>query len=188
MMTLIYRFCRGLLLCCLGLGLVGCQVAIPHYIDPIGGYGFDYPAGWEAVEVRDASPGVIVVWRDRLDPTANLSLIANPTPDDVLAITTLGTPTDVGYRFFKEQTARLKAAQSGLQLKFLGAEALQKGITPYYQLEYAVTWPDGRQRHNLASAVVQNQQLFTFNLVLPERRWQQQPQQWRAIVTSFEVF
>ncbi|MGB0560445.1 MAG: photosystem II reaction center PsbP [Spirulinaceae cyanobacterium] len=61
-------------------------------------------------------------------------------------------------------------------------------MATYYTLEYSLRRPDAPTRHNLARAVIRKQQLFTFSLSLPERRWQQMPEQWRAIVASFEVF
>lgn len=170
------------------LGLVGCSGQLSHYVDAIAGYGFDYPVGWQAIEVREATPGVVGVWRDPIAPTANISVIINPVPETTAHITDLGTPTEVGYCFFKEQTARLQAAQSGLLLEFLGADAYDRGIETYYTLEYGVTYPDGQERHNLASAVVHRGQLFTLNVGLPEQFWQRSIPQWHAIATSFEVF
>lgn len=174
------------------LGLAGCSsTPLPHHVNFSTGYGFDYPVGWQAIDVQAATPGVMGVWRDPIEQTANISVIVNPVSGTTEHLTELGTPTEVGYRFFKEQSAKLKAAQNGLQLEFLGAAADKRvsamGTETYYTLEYRVTLPAGQVRHNLARAVLHNGQLFTFNLGLPEPFWQRSIPQWRAIAASFEV-
>ncbi|MEM8641251.1 MAG: photosystem II reaction center PsbP [Cyanobacteria bacterium P01_G01_bin.54] len=174
----------------LWLGLLGCSAVttLPHHLDLARGYAFDLPLGWTEITVREAAPGVVEVWRDPIDRTANLSLIINPVPETTANITELGTATEVGYRFFQERQAQLQASQPDTLLEFLGAAAQQPGLVTYYTLEYALIQPDAPTRHNLARAVIRHHQLFTFNLSLPERRWQQMPEQWRAIVGSFQVF
>ncbi|MGB0560444.1 MAG: photosystem II reaction center PsbP [Spirulinaceae cyanobacterium] len=118
----VHRF-RVVLVLLVWLGLVSCTAAtLPHHLDLAGGYEFDTPLGWAEVTVQEASPGVVEVWRDGSDLTANLSLIINPVPEDAIQnITELGTATEVGYRFFQERQAQLQASQPEVVLEFLGA-------------------------------------------------------------------
>jgi photosystem II oxygen-evolving enhancer protein 2 len=147
-----------------------------------GQYQFLYPRGWVEVEVQNASPGVKLVLRDTVERTENVSLIVSDVPAGQ-TLKELGTPTEVGYRFFKQaQDNPLKR-----QVEFINADSAENEGETYYRLEYAVTFPDGQNRHNLANVVIHNQKLYTFNLSTPERRWQQLSDRFQAVVNSFRV-
>ena len=77
-------------------GISGLQ----SYVNASEGYEFLYPNGWIPVTVSGASPNVSVVYRDLIERSENLSVIVSDVPADQ-TLEDLGTPTEVGYRFFK---------------------------------------------------------------------------------------
>lgn len=171
-------FLLAVILCC-----TGCTSAIAG-LQPYrnGQYQFLYPRGWVEVDVQNASPGVALVLRDMVERTENVSLIISDVPAGQ-SLASLGTPTEVGYRFF--QAAKENPLKR--QVEFINADAAENAGETYYRLEYAVTFPDGQQRHNLADVVIHKQKLYTFNLSTPERRWQRWRDRFQAVVNSFQV-
>lgn len=157
--------------------------SLESYSNATQGYQFLYPQGWVQVEVKDASAGVDVVFRDFIERTENLSVIVSSIPKDQ-KLTDLGTPTEVGYRFFKDIANQ---PNSNRQVEFINAESLQKGEQNYYLLEYQVKLEDGQERHNLASVAVKNGKLFTFNLSTTQDRWLKINQLLETVVKSFTV-
>jgi len=167
------------------LFLVACTGAVGslnRYIDADDGYQFTYPRGWVQVDVREASPGVDAVFRDIVERTENLSVIISDVPADK-TLQSLGTPTEVGYRF-------LKTTNSGAgdrEVEFISAAERDQDGQMYYELEYEVSFPDRPQRHNLASVAVSRGKLYTFNLSTSQTRWQAVEPLFRAVVRSFQV-
>jgi photosystem II oxygen-evolving enhancer protein 2 len=151
------------------------------YISLSQGYQFLYPPGWQQVQVK--TPGVDVVLRDFIEPTENLSVIISEISPEQ-SLTDLGTPTDVGYRFFKEINNRPNLNR---KVEFIKAESLLKGDLNYYLLEYQVTLKNNQERHNLASVVVKDHKLFTFNVSTTQKRWEKASQLLKNIVKSFRV-
>jgi photosystem II oxygen-evolving enhancer protein 2 len=158
-------------------------VALPTYVSANQGYQFSYPQGWVKVKVRNPSPGVDVVFRDFIEPTENLSVIISEIPKNK-SLTDLGTPTEVGYRFFKDINNQPNLNR---KLEFIKAESLLKSDNDYYILEYQVTLENNKQRHNLASVVIKNGKLFTFNVSTTQTRWEKVGQLLENIVKSFTV-
>lgn len=157
--------------------------ALESYTNATQGYQFLYPQGWVQVKVKDASPGVDVVFRDFIERSENLSVIVSSIPEDQ-SLTDLGTPTEVGYRFFKDIANK---ANPNRQVEFTNAESLQKGEQIYYLLEYQVKLQDNQPRHNLASVAVKNGKLYTFNISTTENRWSKINQLLETVVKSFTV-
>ncbi len=163
--------------CSLGVG------AMQSYVNPAQGYEFLYPNGWIPVDVKNASAGVDVVLRDLVERTENLSVIVSDVPGDK-KLEDLGTPTDVGYRFFKNVNNN---PELNRQTEFLRAESHENNGKTYYILEYAVDLPGERPRHNLASVAVSKGKLFTFNLSTTESRWKKVKDVFEVAVNSFSV-
>jgi photosystem II oxygen-evolving enhancer protein 2 len=163
--------------CSLGVG------AMQSYVNPAQGYEFLYPNGWIPVDVKNASAGVDVVLRDLVERTENLSVIVSDVPADK-SLEDLGTPTDVGYRFFKNVNNNPKLNR---QTEFLRAESRENNGKTYYILEYEVNLPNDRPRHNLASVAVSEGKLFTFNLSTTESRWKKVKDVFEVAANSFSV-
>ncbi|MEC4805859.1 MAG: photosystem II reaction center PsbP [Jaaginema sp. PMC 1079.18] len=176
------------LMLAIALILTGCSTAVSglqQYVDSFKGYEFLYPNGWVPVEVQEASEGVDLVFRDIIERTENLSVVISGVPQGK-DLASLGTPTDIGYRFLKQTNA---IAPEGRETEFIRAGSYEdiKGH-PHYILEYAVELPDGQQRHNIASVAVSRNKLFTFNISTSEQRWQKVSDRFEAVAKSFTVY
>jgi photosystem II oxygen-evolving enhancer protein 2 len=176
------------LLVAIALVSSGCSTAtsgLQQYVDSLAGYEFLYPNGWVRVEVQEASEGVDVVFRDIIERSENLSVAISSVPENK-SLENLGTPTDVGYRFLKQTNAK---APAGRTTEFIRAGSYQDSDHHlHYLLEYAVTLPDGQQRHNIASVAVSRNKLFTFNLSTSEARWSKVDKSFETIAKSFAVY
>lgn len=174
------------LLLIFSIALAGCSTGVgglKQYVDSAAGYRFFYPNGWVPVEVQDASEGVDVVFRDIIERTENLSVIVSRVPKDK-TLESLGTPTEVGYRFLKKTNA---SAPLGRETDLIAAGSYTVDAMPYYLLEYAVKQPDGQRRHNIASVAVSRGKLFTFNISTSEDRWEQVKDYFQKVAQSFTV-
>ena len=181
-----FRIFISLLLISLTTLVSSCSAGVSglqSYVNPSQGYEFLYPNGWIPVDVKNASPGVDIVFRDLIERGENLSVIISDAPSDV-ALEDLGTPTDVGYRFFK---AVNNNPDLNRETDFLTAESRQVNDKTYYLLEYEVETPDQPARHNIATVVVSRGKLFTFNLSTTEKRWNQVKDTFEVAAKSFTV-
>jgi photosystem II oxygen-evolving enhancer protein 2 len=168
-------------------GLTSCSTAsggLQRYVDSVKGYEFLYPNGWVRVDVQQSSEGVDVVFRDIIERSENLSLIISDIPEGK-TLESLGTPTEVGYRFLKQTNA---TAAEERATEFLRAGSYEAKAKPYYILEYALESPDSAKRHNLATVAVSRGKLFTFNLSTDEDRWERVKDKFESIATSFSVY
>ncbi|MGK7878253.1 MAG: photosystem II reaction center PsbP [Xenococcaceae cyanobacterium] len=175
------------LLVILSLSLYGCSAGITglqSYVNTKGGYEFLYPNGWIPVDVREASEGVDVVFRDLVQRTENLSVVISDIPEDK-SLADLGTPSEVGYRFLKSVN---NDPNLNREAEFIKAEVRESGAKTYYILEYQVKLPDNQERHNIASVAVSRGKLFTFNLSTRQSRWKKVKDLFEVAVTSFSVY
>jgi photosystem II oxygen-evolving enhancer protein 2 len=165
---------------------VACSVGVSglqSYVNTANGYQFLYPNGWIQVDVENATEGVDVVFRDLIERSENLSvIISNVNKDEKLE--DLGTPTDVGYRFMKMVNNN---PDSERDAQLVNAELRENNAKKYYILEYKVDLPFNQHRHNLASVGINKGKLFTFNLSLPENRWQKRKELSYIVVKSFSI-
>lgn len=168
--------------------LAGCSTAVSglqQYVDSLKGYEFLYPNGWVPVEVKEASEGVDIVFRDIIERSENLSVVISKIPEGK-DLASLGTPTEIGYRFLKQTNA---SAPEGRETEFIRAGSYQDAKShSHYILEYAVELPSGLQRHNIASIAVSRSKLFTFNVSTSEDRWQKVSDRFEAMAKSFTVY
>ncbi|MEM9274559.1 MAG: photosystem II reaction center PsbP [Cyanobacteria bacterium P01_F01_bin.143] len=158
-------------------GISGVQT----YVNTSAGYEFLYPNGWIPVTVRGGSSNVSVVYRDLVERSENLSVIVSDVPADE-TLEDLGTPTEVGYRFFKAVND-----DQDRETKFISAESRQRDAQTYYILEYKVTLPNDAIRHNVASVAVSRGKLFTFNISTFEKRWSNVQDTFKIAARSFTV-
>lgn len=159
-------------------GVTGLQ----SYVNTAQGYEFLYPNGWLPVNVKNASAGVDLVYRDLIERTENLSVIISDVPENK-TLEDIGSPTEVGYRFLKA----VNNPNSNRQTDFISAEAKQGKDKTYYILEYEVENPGEPIRHNIASVAVSRGKLFTFNLSTTDQRWPKVKETFEIAAKSFTV-
>lgn len=171
----------------ISLALSSCSPGVGNlqsYVDAKDGYEFLYPNGWVQVEVKNASPGVDLVFHDLIEKTENLSVIVSDLPSD-RALADLGTPSEVGYRFLKQIGS---GPGSEREADLISAQSHEAGGKTYYILEYQVKLPGGQERHDLASVAISRDKLFTFNLSTPQYRWPKVKSLFKTAVNSFSVY
>ena len=164
------------------LGLGACNAAaagLQSFQSPDGRYAFLYPTGWTRVQV---SGGPSVVFHDLINSDETLSLvISEVTPESDL--TSLGSPVAVGEALRRNVIA---PAGSGRQAELVQADERQQGGRTFYDLEYAVHLQD-RDRHELATVVVDRGRLYTFAASTNEIRWPKVKELFAQVVTSFNL-
>jgi photosystem II oxygen-evolving enhancer protein 2 len=151
------------------------------YVDTTDGYEFSYPNGWVQVKVAN---GPDVVFHDIIEVSENVSVVISPVPEGK-TLQELGTPTEVGYKLGKNALA---PEGSGRKAELVDAQELESNGKTYYILEYAISLPNNRKRHNVASVAVSRGKLFTFNASIPERRWGKMKRMIEESVNSFSVY
>jgi photosystem II oxygen-evolving enhancer protein 2 len=162
--------------------LTGCSAAaagLNAYQSPDGRYAFLYPTGWTRVQV---SGGPQVVFHDLINSDETLSLVVSDVKDDS-NLTALGSAIAVG-----EQLRRSAIAPegSGRQAELVHAEQREAGGRSFYDLEYSVHLAD-RDRHELATVVVDRGRLYTFAASTNEIRWPKVKGLFQQVVTSFNL-
>ena len=162
---------------------VSSVTGLNRYSDVIDGYQFFYPNGWVAVNVKNSTNGVDVVYRDIIEEGENLSVIISDI-DDEGRLTELGTPTEVGYRFMKIVNEN---DNNDREAELISAEKREQDLQDYYLLEYRVKLSDDKYRHNFASVAVKNGKLYTFNISATEYRWQKVQDLFKTVAKSFTI-
>jgi photosystem II oxygen-evolving enhancer protein 2 len=175
----------AILLILVSISLQGCVVSgaagFKSYVDSIDGYRFLYPNGWSEVNITN---GADIVFHDLIEPSENVSVVLSPVSDQSKkTLTELGSPGEVGYRIGQKAIA---PPGSGREAELVNAETREVEGKTYYLLEYAVKVGD-RQRHNLASAVINRGKLYTFNASTTEQRWEKVRDLLYQTVESFAV-
>ncbi|MGF1485955.1 MAG: photosystem II reaction center PsbP [Prochloraceae cyanobacterium] len=169
------------------LVLYGCSSGVgglQKYVNTARGYEFLYPNGWIGVDVQGASEGVDTVYRDLIEESENLSVIISRVPSEE-TLESLGDPTEVGYRFMKKVN---NADGSDREAELIAAGKREDLNKDYYLLEYRVKLPGDVTRHNLASVVVNNGKLYTFNISTRENRYKKVKNTFKAVAESFTVY
>ena len=182
-----YRSFLATILIIFSLVLYGCSSGVSglqKYVNTDRGYEFLYPNGWIGVDVRRASEGVDAVYRDLIEESENLSVIISRVPVDE-TLESLGDPTEVGYRFMKKVN---NADKGDREAELIAAGKKEDENKDYYLLEYRVKLPGDVTRHNLASVVVNNGKLYTFNISTRENRYKKVKKTFEAVAKSFTVY
>ncbi|MCP9927673.1 photosystem II reaction center PsbP [Cyanobium sp. CH-040] len=173
---------RGLVALLLAVSLVGCSAAaagLNSFQSPDGRYAFLYPTGWTRVQV---SGGPQVVFHDLINSDETLSLVVSQVDaDDDLS--DLGSAVAVGERLRRTVIA---PEGSGRAAELLQADERLQGGRRFYDLEYAVHLQD-RDRHELATVVVDRGRLYTFAASTNEIRWPRVKDLFHQVVTSFTL-
>ena len=166
----------------IGGGLGGCSAAaagLNPFQSPDGRYAFLYPTGWSRVAV---SGGPQVVFHDLINSDETLSLVisdVNPTNE----LASLDSAAAVG-----EKLGRIVIAPegSGRKAELVEAVERQDGGHTFYDLEYAVHLA-GRDRHELATVVVDRGRLYTLAASTNEERWPKVRSLFHQVITSFTL-
>lgn len=175
-------FLRRLFPLLLAVVLAGCSAAaagLNSYQSPDGRYAFLYPTGWTRVQV---SGGPQVVFHDLINSDETLSLVVSDvTPDSNLE--ELGSAVAVGERL---RRIAIAPEGSGRQAELVQADQREQGARTFYDLEYSVHLAD-RDRHELATVVVDRGRLYTFAASTNEIRWPRVKGLFHQVVTSFSL-
>ena len=166
----------------LALVLVGCSAlaaGLNSYQSPDGRYAFLYPTGWTRVQV---SGGPQVVFHDLINSDETLSLVVAEVATE-RDLSDLGSAVAVGEKLRREVIA---PEGSGRQAELVEARERQQEGRTFYDLEYAVHLAD-RDRHELATAVVDRGRLYTFAASTNELRWPRVKELFGRVITSFNL-
>ena len=178
----ISRGVRSLLALGLVLVLVSCSAAaagLNSFQSPDGRYAFLYPTGWTRVQVTE---GPQVVFHDLINADETLSLVVSDV-NETNDLENLGSAVAVG-----EKLRRVVIAPegSGREAELVEAREREDGGRTFYDLEYAVHLPD-RDRHELATVVVDRGRLYTFAASTNELRWPRVEGLFHQVITSFTL-
>ena len=168
LMQLIRSFTRTVLFSVLALALGACAAGptagLQSYQSPDGRFAFLYPTGWTQVQV---SNGPRVVFHDLIHSDETVSLMINNVNEEN-ELTELGSAVAVGERLRREVIA---TAGSGRTAELVEANEREVNNHTFYDLEYAVHLED-RDRHELATVVVDRGRLYTLATSVNEDRWE----------------
>ena len=166
----------------LALVLVGCSASaagLNGFQSSDGRYAFLYPTGWTRVQV---SGGPQLVFHDLINSDETLSLVISDvaSPSD---LESLGSAVAVGEQLRRQVIA---PEGSGREAQLVEASERQEAGRTFYDLEYSVHLQD-RDRHELATVVVDRGRLYTFAVSTNEIRWPKVKDLFHQVVTSFTL-
>jgi photosystem II oxygen-evolving enhancer protein 2 len=176
------RWLRSLLPLLLAVLLVGCAASaagLNRYQSADGRYAFLYPTGWTRVAVTD---GPQVVFHDLINSDETLSLVVAPV-DPSRRLEDLGSAIAVGDRLRRTVIA---PDGSGRAAELVEAGERQVDGRTFYDLEYSVHLAD-RDRHELATAVVEGDRLYTLAASTNEVRWPKVKGLFDQVIRSFTL-
>ena len=142
-----------------------------------GRYAFLYPTGWTRVAV---SGGPQVVFHDLINSDETLSLVVSEVGKDV-ELEELGSPETVGGRLMNEIIA---PEGTGREADLVEAKVRRSSDHTFYDLEYSVHLQD-RDRHELATVVVDRGYLYTLAASTNEVRWLKVQNIFKRAISSF---
>lgn len=158
---------------CSGVGLAG----LNSFQSPDGRYAFFYPTGWTRIAV---SGGPQVVFHDLINSDETLSLVVSEVGNDV-DLEKLGSPEAVGKRLMGEVIA---PEGTGRTVELVEANERKASEHTFYDLEYSVHLKD-RDRHELATVVVDRGYLYTLATSTNEERWPKVQNLFKRVIDSF---
>ena len=166
-----------LILCLTACSGGGITAGFNSYQSPDGRYAFLYPTGWTRVAV---SGGPKVVFHDLINSDETLSLVISEVGQDV-ELEELGSPEAVGERLMREVIA---PEGTGREVDLVEAKERKESKHTFYDLEYSVHLQD-RDRHELATVVVDRGYLYTLAASTNESRWLKVRNIFERAITSF---
>ena len=169
----------GVLALALGACAAGPTAGLQAYQRPDCRFAFLYPTGWTQVQV---SNGPRVVFHDLIHSDETVSLMINTVNEDN-ELTELGSAVAVGERLRREVIA---TAGSGRTAELVEAQEREVNGHTFYDLEYAVHLED-RDRHELATVVVDRGRLYTLATSVNEDRWSKVDELCGRVVRSLNL-
>ncbi len=175
---------RFLILILLVCSLSACNSSVTAGLEAFqsnnGRYGFFYPTGWTRIAVKG---GPEVVFHDLINSDETLSLVSSNIDNDI-ELENIGSPLEVGQKMMEELLA-----PSGGERQAELIEATSRTIDEhtFYDIEYLIHLQD-RDRHEIATVVVDNGSLFTFAAGTNEARWTKVEDLFRRVISSFRFF
>ncbi len=155
----------------------GLAAGFNTYQSPDGRYAFLYPTGWTRVTV---SGGPKVVFHDLINSDETLSLVVSEVGQDV-GLEELGSPEAVGEKLMREVIAPDGA---GREVDLVEAKERKDSDHTFYDLEYSVHLQN-RDRHELATVVLDRGYLYTLAASTNEVRWLKVRKIFERSITSF---
>ena len=171
---------QALIACTLLLSLNSCSGAsggLEAFQSVDGRYAFLYPTGWTRVSVNN---GPQVVFHDLINSDETLSLVVSKT-EGTSKLDQLGSPQAVGKRLIDNVIAPEGSGREALLLN--ATERMTKDHT-YYDLEYTLKLAN-RERHELATVVIDRGYLYTLATSTNEGRWLKVESLFKKVIASF---
>ncbi len=145
-----------------------------------GRYGFFYPTGWTRIAVKG---GPEVVFHDMINSDETLSLVVSDVSPDI-ELEKIGSPLEVGERLMNN----LLAPNGGdRQAELIDAKSREVDGRKFYNIEYLIHLPQ-KDRHELATVIVDHGSLFTFAAGTNELRWNKVDDLFKRVISSFTFF
>ena len=166
----------------LGVVLASCSAAaagLNSFHSHDGRYAFLYPTGWTRVQV---SGGPQVVFHDLINSDETLSLVISQVDGDD-DLSQLGSAVAVGERLRRTAIA---PEGSGREATLVEARERDEAGHTFYDLEYSVHLAD-RDRHELATVVVDRGRLYTLAASTNEVRWPKVKELFDQVIRSFSL-
>lgn len=163
-------------------GLTACSAAaagLQSFQSPDGRYAFLYPTGWNRVQV---SGGPQVVFHDLINSDETLSLVISDV-NTINNLNDLGSAEAVGERL---KQVVIAPEGSGREAELVEARERELAGRTFYDLEYSVHLAD-RNRHELATVVIDRGRLYTFAASTNDARWPKVRELFQRVITSFNL-
>jgi photosystem II oxygen-evolving enhancer protein 2 len=126
--------------------------------------------------------GPTVVFHDLINSDETVSLVVSDVDADN-DLQTLGSAVAVGERLRRDVIA---PDGSGRNAELIEARERESSGHTFYDLEYAVHLQD-RDRHELATVVVDRGRLYTLATSTNESRWPRVKDLFESVITSFTL-
>ena len=162
-----------LLVSCSGVSTAG----LNSFQSNDGRYAFLYPTGWTRVSVTG---GPQLVFHDLINSDETLSLVVSEVGEDV-DLKEIGSPEAVGERLMKEVIA---PEGTGRNVDLIATNSRETSDHLFYDLEYVVHLED-KDRHELATVVLDRGYLYTFAAGTNELRWNKVNNLFEKVIVSF---
>ncbi len=145
-----------------------------------GRYGFFYPTGWTRIAVKG---GPEVVFHDMINSDETLSLVVSDVSPDI-ELEKIGSPLEVGERLMNNILA---PNSEEMQAELIDAKSREVDGHTFYDIEYLVHLPQ-KDRHELATVIVDHGSLFTFAAGTNDLRWNKVEDLFKRVISSFTFF
>ena len=163
----------------LGACSSGLTAGLEAFQSTDGRYGFLYPTGWTRVSVNN---GPAVVFHDLINSDETLSLVISSLNNEI-DIDDLGSPEEVGERLINQLT---NSDESERKIELVATRERDSSDHIFYDIEYIINYPE-QARHELATVVIDNGNLYTFAAGTNESRWPKVKTLFQRVVNSFTL-